>query len=91
MFLLAKLHIDSLSKKNTISAVREALNTLPKGLYDTYAIAIQRIDAQSEEDKETARSTITWVANAKRPLTVQELQVALAIKPGMRQLNEENL
>ncbi|KAJ7202002.1 hypothetical protein B0H12DRAFT_1287053, partial [Mycena haematopus] len=57
----------------------------------SYDIAMQRIDAQIEEDQKTAHSTITWVANAKRPLTIEELRVALAIEPGMRQLNEENL
>ncbi|KAJ7445350.1 hypothetical protein B0H11DRAFT_431348 [Mycena galericulata] len=89
MFLLAKLHIDSLRKKNTIREVREALNALPKSLYGSYEIEIQRIDTQSNEDRKTAHSTITWVANAKRPLTVEELQVALAVKPGMKKLDEE--
>ncbi|KAJ6485270.1 ankyrin repeat-containing domain protein [Mycena vulgaris] len=91
MFLLAKLQIDSLMTKRTIWAVQEALNSLPKDLYGSYDIAIQRIDAQSKEDRRTARSTIIWVANAKRPLMIEELQVALAVEPGMRQLNEENL
>ncbi|KAJ6524804.1 hypothetical protein B0H19DRAFT_1042750, partial [Mycena capillaripes] len=90
MFLLAKLHIESLSKKNTIKAVEEALNVLPKNLHDSYNIAMKRIEDQSEEDRTTARSTITWVANAKRPLTVEELEVALAVEPGARQLNEDN-
>ena len=72
-------------------AVRQALDALPEDLYSNYEIAIQRINAQSEEDRKTARSTITWVANAKRPLTIAELQVALAVEPGMRQLDEENL
>ncbi|KAJ7444764.1 hypothetical protein B0H11DRAFT_1619499, partial [Mycena galericulata] len=89
MFLLARLHIDSLSTKNTIREVREALNALPKSLHGSYEIAIQRIYAQSNEDRKTAHSTITWVANAKRPLTVEELQVALAVKPGMKKLDEE--
>ncbi|KAJ7041582.1 ankyrin repeat-containing domain protein, partial [Mycena alexandri] len=89
MFLLAKLHIDSLSTKNTIREVREALNALPGSLDGSYEVAIQRIDAQSDADRKTAHSTITWVANAKRPLTVEELQVALAVKPGMRKVDEE--
>ncbi|KAJ7310721.1 ankyrin repeat domain-containing protein [Mycena albidolilacea] len=91
MFLLAKLHIDSLSTKNTIREVRKALNALPESLYGSYDIAIQRIDAQNDADRRTAHSTITWVANAKRPLTVKDLQVSLAVKPGMRKLDEEDL
>ncbi|KAJ6592423.1 ankyrin repeat-containing domain protein [Mycena capillaripes] len=91
MFLLAKLHIDSLSTKNTIWRVREALNALPEDLYGSYDIAMQRIDAQNKEDRKTARSTIIWVANAKRPLTIEELQIALAVEPDMQQVNDENL
>ncbi|KAF8146761.1 hypothetical protein K438DRAFT_2092570, partial [Mycena galopus ATCC 62051] len=91
MFLLAKLHVESLSTKNTIGDVREALKKLPKNLYDSYDIAMQRIEAQNEDNRKTAHSTLIWVANAKRLLKVSELTVALAIKPGARQLNEEFL
>jgi hypothetical protein len=38
-----------------------------------------------------AHSTLIWVANAMRPLKVQELQVALAVERGTRQLDKENL
>lgn len=38
-----------------------------------------------------AHSTFTWVVNAKRPLTVQELQVALAIESGAKKLDVDNL
>jgi hypothetical protein len=67
------------------------LKELPKNLYEGYDIAMERIEAQNEEDRETARSTLMWVANAKRPLIVKELQVALAIEPGTQQLDKENL
>ncbi|KAJ6524737.1 hypothetical protein B0H19DRAFT_841926, partial [Mycena capillaripes] len=56
----------------------------------SYNIAMKRIEDQSEEDRTTAHSAIIWVANAKRPLTVEELRVALAVEPGARQLNEDN-
>ncbi|KAJ7016823.1 hypothetical protein C8F04DRAFT_1406555 [Mycena alexandri] len=91
MFLLAKLHIQSLSTKNTIKALREAMKELPKRLDDSYDIAIQRIDDQTEEDRKIARSTLIWVANAKRPLNVSEITAALAIEPGDRQLDEDNV
>ncbi|KAJ7021504.1 hypothetical protein C8F04DRAFT_266660 [Mycena alexandri] len=91
MFLLAKLHIQSLSTKNTIKALREALKELPRGLDDSYDITMQRIDDQTEEDKKTARSTLIWVASAKRPLNVSEITAALAIEPGDRQLDEDNV
>ncbi|KAJ7362830.1 hypothetical protein DFH08DRAFT_841545 [Mycena albidolilacea] len=91
MFLLAKLHLESLMAKPTIKAVREALKRLPKGLNDTYDIVMQRIDSQSEEDRNVAHSALTWVVNAKRPLTVEEVQTALAIEPNTQQLDKDNL
>ncbi|KAJ7872644.1 hypothetical protein B0H14DRAFT_2570143 [Mycena olivaceomarginata] len=45
-FLLAKLHIESLSTKSTIKAVREALENLPKDLEQTYNDTIDRINDQ---------------------------------------------
>ncbi|KAJ7016332.1 hypothetical protein C8F04DRAFT_1202503 [Mycena alexandri] len=91
MFLLAKLYMQFLSTKNTIGHVREALKEAPKDLYDSYHIALQQIEAQNEDNRKTARSTLLWVANAKRLLTVSELTTALAIKPGARSIDEDYL
>ncbi|KAJ7117179.1 hypothetical protein C8R44DRAFT_926117 [Mycena epipterygia] len=91
MFLLAKLHMDSLSTKSTIKAVREALQRLPNDLEHTYEDAMQRIDSQNEEDRRIAHLTLTWVANVKRPLRVPELREALAIEPGAKQLDQDNI
>ncbi|KAJ7032335.1 hypothetical protein C8F04DRAFT_1040646 [Mycena alexandri] len=91
MFLLAKLHIESLVAKHTVRAVRDALKHLPTGLWDTYAEAMQRIDRQSKEDKDLAMLTLTWVVNAKRPLSVAELKQALAIEPESTCLDVDSL
>src|SRR5436305_1770017 len=90
-FLLAKLHIESLSKNSTIKRVREALRTLPKDLNDSYDSAMKRIEDQNEEERTIAHSALIWVVNAKRPLTVAELQVALAVEPGTTELDDDNL
>ncbi|KAJ7108274.1 hypothetical protein C8R44DRAFT_938293, partial [Mycena epipterygia] len=91
MFLLAKLHIESLSTKNTIKAVRDALQCLPRDLDQTYDEAMQRINSQNEDDKQLAKLTLTWVAYAKRPLSVAELQEALAINPDASTLDVDEL
>jgi hypothetical protein len=67
------------------------LKNLPKNLNDSYDIAMQRIETQNEEDRKTARSALIWVTNAKRPLTVLELQVALAVELGTKCLDNNNL
>ncbi|KAJ7117091.1 hypothetical protein C8R44DRAFT_983359 [Mycena epipterygia] len=91
MFLLVKLHIESLGTKSTVKAVREGLKNLPKDLDRTYENAMKRIEDQNEEDREIAHSVLTWVANAKRLLTVRELQEALAIEPGTKFLDDDNI
>ncbi|KAJ7718038.1 ankyrin repeat domain-containing protein [Mycena olivaceomarginata] len=91
MFLLAKLHIEALSKTTTIKAVRQALQKLPKDLDATYENVMTRIKAQGEEDRKIAQSSLTWVVNARRPLTSLELRVALAIEPETRELDNDNM
>ncbi|KAJ7695238.1 hypothetical protein B0H14DRAFT_2485904 [Mycena olivaceomarginata] len=91
MFLLAKLHIEALSKTTTIKAVRQALQKLPKDLDATYENVMTRINAQGEEDRKIAQSTLTWVINARRPLTSLELCVALAIEPKTTELDNDNM
>ncbi|KAJ7278197.1 ankyrin repeat domain-containing protein [Mycena rebaudengoi] len=91
MFLLAKLHIDSLTIKNTVKAVREALRNLPTDLEHTYKEAMDRIEAQSQEDRNIAKRILIWIANAKRPLSIAELREAIAIEPGTKTLDRDDL
>jgi hypothetical protein len=90
-FLLARLHIESLCEKPTIKAVQEALTHLPKDLNETYDSAMKRIEDQGDMNKNIAYSALTWVVNAKRPLTVSEIQTALAVEPDSQELDEDNV
>ncbi|KAJ7249822.1 ankyrin repeat domain-containing protein [Mycena rebaudengoi] len=91
MFLLAKLHLDSIITKHTIKAIRIALQNLPEDLEHTYNEAMDRIEAQSKEDKAIAHLALIWVANAKRPLSVAELLEAIAIEPDTKSLDWEGV
>ncbi|KAJ6546724.1 ankyrin repeat-containing domain protein [Mycena vulgaris] len=91
MFLLAKLHIESLATKNTVKAVREALQHLPQDLNHTYDEAMERINHQSVDDRQLALLVLTWAAYAVRPLSVAELREALAVEPGTTTLDVDNL
>lgn len=55
MFLLARLHMDSLAKKHNRRDIRVALDSLPKELYGTYGEALERIMSQDGEDVELAK------------------------------------
>ncbi|KAJ7071594.1 ankyrin repeat-containing domain protein [Mycena amicta] len=90
MFLLARLQIESLATKTSIKALREALQNLPKDLTKTYDEVMGRINEQNDDDKKLALAALSWVANAKRLLTVAELREALAVEPGAKSLDPDN-
>jgi ankyrin repeat protein len=90
-FLLAQLHMDSLAKKKSRREVRKALEKLPKELDDTYEEAMQRIESQDEDDVKLAEGVLSWISFALRPLTIGELQHALAVEPEDTDIDEEAL
>ena len=73
--------------KNDRRGLKDALYSLPEGLYATYDGAMQRIKGQSSDDFELAM-VLYWINYAIRPLTIEEIQVALGIRPGDRGLDE---
>ncbi|KIM87085.1 hypothetical protein PILCRDRAFT_64497, partial [Piloderma croceum F 1598] len=91
MFLLAKLHMDALETKNTIKAVRDALDVLPAELDDTYREAMDRIAQQSRDDEALAKRVLMWITYAERPLSLMELRHAVSTLPGMTDIDSESL
>ncbi|KAJ7241052.1 hypothetical protein B0H12DRAFT_1326331 [Mycena haematopus] len=91
MFLMAKLHIDSLTSKHTVKAVQDTLKRLPNDLESTYDEVMERIRRQSEDDRNLALRTLSWIFNAKRILRPSELRAALAVEPGTTKLDPNNL
>jgi hypothetical protein len=84
-FLLAQLHLDSLTGKRSPKAIRTALKQLATGsnAYDrAYDEAMNRIKSQATDAFELAQKTICWITLAHRPLTISQLQTALAIDEG---------
>jgi hypothetical protein len=73
-FLLAKLHLESLSQKINRKEVRSSLRTLPTSLNTTYSNALERIYRQAPDAVDLAEAVLFWVLCVKRPLTVLELQ-----------------
>jgi hypothetical protein len=93
-FLLAGLHVDSLLDKRTKAKVISALNTLSAGsgaLKDAYSKAITRIDGQLHEDSALAKTVLSWISYAQRPLTTGELCHALAVKLDDEELDDNNI
>lgn len=91
MFLLAKLHMDSLATKRTPKAVQEALQRLPTGIADTYDQAMQRIEATNEEDRNVAMRFLLWITFAARPLSVREIEHACSIDAQTREIDPDEV
>lgn len=71
--------------------IRTKLDSFPVTLDDMYSDTITRIEAQNNAYSELARRVLIWVSCAVRPLTVQELQTAVAIEPGLAEMDPERL
>ncbi|KAK0477564.1 hypothetical protein IW261DRAFT_1338430 [Armillaria novae-zelandiae] len=92
MFLLAHMHMESLSRTTNVKSLRTELEELPRNLWDAYDKTLKRINLQDEESRTLALRVFGWIAFAKRPLTVLELRYALAVEPGSTTaLNLDNL
>ncbi len=70
--------MDSLKKKNNPADVRRTLNGLTSTLTDTYAKTMDRIKTSGPDDRELAFKVLSCVTFARRPLTVREIQHAVA-------------
>ncbi|KAL7799230.1 hypothetical protein V8C37DRAFT_367055 [Trichoderma ceciliae] len=89
MFLLVRLHVDSLAQLPTKGHVKQALRTLPSSLGKTYEQAMARIESQGEVLQKVAKKVLCWLIYAKRVLSITELQHAVAIEPGTPELDRE--
>ncbi len=83
--------MDSLSTKPNRKAVRDALEKLPDQLDGTYDEAMRRIESQNSDDRRIAERVLGWISFAKRPLSLLELQHALATEPGSARFDEDNV
>ncbi|EMC95051.1 hypothetical protein BAUCODRAFT_55205, partial [Baudoinia panamericana UAMH 10762] len=95
-FLLAKLHMDSLTTTLTRKTLKSALQKLrdaqepSESPYDAaYATTLQRIEEQPENIVRMAKQTRAWVTYA--PLGVEELQHALAIEDDTEDIDLDNV
>lgn len=81
MFMWVKLMIAELGKKSRESAIKESLNKAPTGLIKMLRHILESFSATlTEEDAIDFNNMLAWVALAKRPLTLGELDVMLRLQ-----------
>ena len=93
MFLLARLHVESLASAAALSVkhVRKKLQAFPNTLTGAYDNTMQRIQDPESDHKRIAFKTLAWLTHAIRSMSLKELQHALAIEPGDTELDDELL
>jgi hypothetical protein len=89
---LVQLYLQFLIGKRSEKATRRALKYLAKGSADiVYEDTMERIYGQVSDNVETAEQVLAWITCAKRPLTISEIQHALAVRIGESELDEGNI
>ncbi|KAJ5175119.1 uncharacterized protein N7482_000996 [Penicillium canariense] len=91
MFLLAKFNMDTLASKMRPGEVVEALRVLPSELDGTYNDAMLRIKDLPSSHREVAMDFLRWVVFAERPLECREIEHAIAISEGNRDIDDDNI
>jgi hypothetical protein len=90
MFLWVDLLIKTLRGSRTLKELRAKLNALPQTLEEAYDNSLRRVLKQEEFVRTRALKILLWTTNAKRALSQDELKEALAIEPGMTELDDDN-
>ncbi len=79
-FLLAALQIDRIFVARTIKEIKLALKSMPRELNELYEQTLKRIQTQAGNDGALGMRILSWIAHAKRPLSVEELRHGLAVE-----------
>ncbi|KAK4548205.1 hypothetical protein LTR36_010074 [Oleoguttula mirabilis] len=81
MFMWVKLMVAELGKKSRESAIRDALTKAPKGLTEMLQHVLEGFSASlTEEDAQDLNDMLLWVALAKRPLALGDVDTMLRLK-----------
>lgn len=79
-FLWVDLQLKNLCQQESDPDILKELYRLPQGLHGTYARALRQIKTKPETLQHLARKCLMWVFYAQRPLSMEELQIAVAIE-----------
>jgi hypothetical protein len=79
---------EQLQSQTTVSEMVQCLDELPDGLGETYDRVLERIDKHPKSQRLLAHKVFFWIRTVQRPVSIAELCILLAIRPGERNLDE---
>ncbi|MCJ1436452.1 hypothetical protein MMC27_005831 [Xylographa pallens] len=89
LFLIPALHIDRLLESTSRAEIEETLENITGTIGDAYASTLSRIQNLPKARSDLALDTLMWLSHSKRPLRFAELQEALAVRIGSKNINRK--
>ena len=86
MFLYARIVIDNVELLTDMDEIRQELRALPQNLEAAYERVFSRLNNLPPAQRDKGRRILGWIGCAPAPLTVNEMEQALAVKHGMEDL-----
>ena len=85
-FLWVRLMLHELRKVTFVREIEDILNDLPAGLQKAYLRIFHRLTMEPRRRQEAACALFCWLACTERPLSLAELECALALRLGDQSL-----
>lgn len=70
---------------------RQALDHLPKDLFETYERILQRVNNSTEGNKNLVERTLRWLATSDRKIHISSIQKAVAIEAGSSEVDVDDV
>ena len=86
---MAKLHLDVLSRQDSVSLLRQQLHLLPEDLDSIYEETLSRILGPQNSRRIRTKQLLSYINTGTRHLTHAEMRIALSITPGNAVLDPE--
>ncbi|ORY06230.1 ankyrin repeat-containing domain protein [Clohesyomyces aquaticus] len=91
MFLWVKLMLDELRAQTCEQEVLDTLEKLPEGLTQTYDRILERINHLHQSRRMLAHKVFFWAVTVRRPVSVAEVRVLLAVQPTDSSFDDKRL
>jgi tetratricopeptide (TPR) repeat protein len=85
-FIWVRLILDELRKAAFVREIDDILDNLPAGLEKAYLRIFHRLSKEPRRRQQAARDIFYWLSCAERPLSLRELEYALALRLGDQKL-----
>jgi len=88
---MSRLLMDQLAGSQSARSLQEMLSQLPRNLHDIYDQLMGHIERKPKKEQSLAKTALSWLLLARRPVAETELLHALAIRDFSPGLDEDNV